>query len=253
METVESWSVRAVNLPEHADNPVHTDLGARAAGHERALVAGTTVYAYLTHPPAAAWGRDWLEHGGGEVRFQSPVFDDDLVEITPRPLTTPTAERTPDTDLGTGVVLEAWSRGERRATFEVWRRADDDRDVADARGPELASFDVVMDEAFCSYAARAGDDLGLDAELGVVHPVLTTVLGNRATIKSVVDGPWIHVRSRIRHLGLVRPGDTVTVASTLADRFDSRAGERAVLDVRLSVDGRPVAAVEHESIVRLRT
>ena len=247
------WSVRAINLPEHRDNPVHTDEGARAAGHERALVAGTTVYAYLTQPATSAWGRTWLESGGGEVRFRSPVFDDDLVEIVPMHDEAGTAHDGSDDARRVGeatVLLEARSRGERRATFEVW---NDPRRVDDPRGAELAPFDVVMDDAFCSYAARAGAELDLDDAPDVVHPVLTTVLGNRATIAGVVDGPWIHVRSRIHHLGLVRGGDVVTVESSLADRFDSRAGERAVLDVRLSVDGRPVAAVEHESIIRLRS
>lgn len=37
-----------------------------------------TTYAYLTHPLIVAWGRDWLQYGGGEVRFRRPVFDGDL-------------------------------------------------------------------------------------------------------------------------------------------------------------------------------
>ena len=43
----------AVNLPEHADNPVHTVEGGLAAGYDGAVVAGTTVFAYLTRPVAA--------------------------------------------------------------------------------------------------------------------------------------------------------------------------------------------------------
>jgi len=49
-----SWTVTAQNLAEHARNPIHTDAGAQAAGFPRALVAGVTTYAYLTHPIAAA-------------------------------------------------------------------------------------------------------------------------------------------------------------------------------------------------------
>ena len=43
--------VVAQNLPEHARNPIHTDEGARAAGFDRALVAGVTTYAYLANVP----------------------------------------------------------------------------------------------------------------------------------------------------------------------------------------------------------
>ncbi|HWM22219.1 MAG TPA: hypothetical protein VNO51_21185, partial [Ilumatobacteraceae bacterium] len=80
---LETWTVRARNLPEHADNRIHTDAGARAAGFPGALVAGVTTYAYLTHPIVAEWGVDWVAGGGGEVRFDAPVFDHDDVTCTP--------------------------------------------------------------------------------------------------------------------------------------------------------------------------
>ena len=80
-----SWTVTAQNLAEHARNPIHTDAGAQAAGFPRALVAGVTTYAYLTHPVAAAWGEHWLSHGGGELRLRRPVFDHDTVQCIPQP------------------------------------------------------------------------------------------------------------------------------------------------------------------------
>ena len=43
----------------------------------------------------------------------------------------------------------------------------------------------------------------------------------------------------------------MVVEGWLVDRFTARSGERAVVDVRISVDGHPVAAIEHEAIVRL--
>ncbi|NNE73457.1 MAG: hypothetical protein HKN26_07330, partial [Acidimicrobiales bacterium] len=110
MDDLQPWSVRAINLPEHADNVVHTDAGAIAAGYPRALVAGTTVYAYLSHVPAAGWGAEWLGTGGAEVRFRAPVYDDDLVEVVPV-----TGED--------GVVVEARVAGDTRATLAVWPKA----------------------------------------------------------------------------------------------------------------------------------
>jgi acyl dehydratase len=79
------WSIVARNLPEHARNRIHTDAGAREAGFPRALVAGVTTYAYLTHPVAEAWGLGWVSSGGGEVRFRRPVFDGDLVRCDIEP------------------------------------------------------------------------------------------------------------------------------------------------------------------------
>jgi len=78
-----AWSIVAQNLPEHARNPIHTDEGAQAAGFPRALVAGVTTYAYMTHPIVAAWGLEWLQSGGGEFRFRKPVFDKDVVTCEP--------------------------------------------------------------------------------------------------------------------------------------------------------------------------
>ncbi len=43
----------------------------------------------------------------------------------------------------------------------------------------------------------------------------------------------------------------MTVSASLVDRFDSRAGERVVLDLIARIDDTPVAHIEHESIVRL--
>ena len=100
---LQPWQTSAINLAEHADNPVHTDEGAKAAGFAAALVAGTTVHAYLTHPPAAAWGAAWLDGGWSELRLLAPVFDEDTVDIVPR----------------TNSVVEAAVDGQLRATLAV--------------------------------------------------------------------------------------------------------------------------------------
>jgi len=60
------WAVTAANLPEHGPNPIHTAPVPRPPAFPRALVAGVTTYAYLTHPIVAAWGEEWLRSGGGE-------------------------------------------------------------------------------------------------------------------------------------------------------------------------------------------
>ena len=77
------WSVQARNLPEHARNPIHTDAGARAAGFDAAIVAGVTVYAYLTRPVVNTWGVDWLRRGGALVEFASPIHADETVDCVP--------------------------------------------------------------------------------------------------------------------------------------------------------------------------
>ena len=85
-----------------------------------------------------------------------------------------------------------------------------------------------------------------------MHPCLWPSLANGVMIRHLVDGPWIHTRSRIVHHSRVAVGSDALVEAAVVDRFDTRAGTRVLLEVRISVDGAPVATIEHEAIVSLR-
>lgn len=229
-----AWSAPAVNLAEHADNPIHTDAGALAAGFPSALVAGVTVYAYMTHVPAAAWGLDWLRAGGAQVRFRSPIFDHDAVAYVPT----------------SGGVVQATVEGEVRSECAVTRVG-----VLPERctgvGEPLEPIEFVAGESWTTYAARAGDDLTIYDDEQILHPVSWMRVANQFFHEQVVTGSWIHVRSHLLHQGVARRGATITATALVVDRFDSRAGERAILDVRISADGQPIATYEHEAIIAL--
>jgi hypothetical protein len=60
------------------------------------------------------------------------------------------------------------------------------------------------------------------------------------------------VRSIIRHHAIAPAGSTADVHAVVVRRYQ-RGGERAVLDVRIEIDGRPMATLEHEAIVDLTT
>ena len=141
------WSVKAQNLPEHARNPIHTDAGAQAAGFPRALVAGVTTYAYMTHPLIVAWGEDWLACGGGEVRFRRPVFDHDVLRCVP---------------VVDGDVVEVQAiTSEPEQPRAIFRAVRDGGAVAPLReGEVLPSKEFQLIDTFsCDYGSRAGDDL----------------------------------------------------------------------------------------------
>lgn len=228
------WSIRAVNLAEHGDNPVHTDAGGRAAGYDGAVVAGTTIYAYLTRPAAQGWGLDWVTGGGAEVRFRAAVLADELLDVDPA-------------DDGTSIIARVGDR--ECAVMSPTRSAVGE--LPSPVGERLEPLVEVLDERWAGYGARAGEDLPLYDEEDLVHPVVWTCLANRIFTTQLVDGAWVHTRSRVAHLGRVTRGSTALVEAWLTDRFTTWAGERAVVDVRVSVDGRPVAAIEHEALVAL--
>jgi acyl dehydratase len=237
----QTWAVRAQNLAEHAVNPIHTDAGAQAAGFPRALIAGVTTYAYLTHPLAAAWGVDWLAHGEAEVRFRSPVFLDDELVCRPEP----------DDEACT---ISGMVGDEVRVTLHGRRRPSTiDKGAPDmGSGEPLRTRHIRLDGEFGhEYGSRAGDDLDLYSRLGLVHPAVWPALANHLVHTQVARGSWIHTASAIRHHEAVRVGSTADVSGVVVRRFDTSAGERAVLDVRIDVDGRPVATIEHTAIVAL--
>lgn len=232
MAALSDWSTSAVNLPEHADNAIHTDEGARQAGFPGALVAGVTVYAYMTHVPATAWGVGWLERGGAEVRFRHPVMDRELVDLLV-------------TD-GTHVSAQVAGQLKSEATFSQVPDTLPERE-----GQPLDAIEFVVDATWSDYGVRGGDDCPIYVRDGIAHATSWPRIANQFCHEQLVSGSWIHVRSKIQHLGLAPVGSIIRATATVAERFDSRAGERAVLDVRISADRQPVAAIEHEAIIRL--
>ncbi len=235
---VAPWTVTARNLPRHAGNPIHTDAGAQAQGFPRALVAGVTTYAYLTHPVVAGWGEAWLAGGGGELRLRRPVFDGDTVICRP----------TPD---GDDVIIDALTtEDEPRATFRAV--AAGGAPPAMREGEVLAPRRIDLAEYGTDYGWDTGDDLTLYRELGIVHPAVWPAVANAVFHTDLVRGSWIHTRSIIRHHGVASADGVADVQAVVVRRFQ-RHGERAVVDIRIEVDGRPVATLEHEAIVDLST
>ncbi len=236
------FRIVAQNLPEHARNAIHTDAGAQAAGFPAALVAGVTSYAYLTHPLAARWGMEWVAYGTTVVRFLRPVFAGDL-------LTCALSEA--------GVV--GWVESPDDLRVEV--SASLDRIDSPAQrvsvGPAplcgpLEPLTITLDGEFGSaYGERAGDDISLYREHGVVHPAVWPALANTVVQEQLAQGSWVHIRSSIRHCRAALVGAEATVAAHVLRRFTTRHGDRAVLDVQIEVDGETVATLEHEALVSL--
>ena len=232
------WSIVAQNLPEHARNPIHTDAGAQAAGFPRALVAGVTTYAYMTHPLVVAWGEDWLTRGGGEIRYRRPVFDQDVLRCVP-------------VFEDNAVLVEAiTSEPEQpRAIFRAVRDGGEVKPLRD--GEVLPSKEFQLIDTFsCDYGSRAGDEFPFYADRGIVHPAVWPALANDIVYNYVARGSWVHMRSIIRHHATAPVGATAELRSVVVRRFESH-GERAVLDVHIFVGGQVVASLEHEAIVAL--
>jgi acyl dehydratase len=237
--SADPWSIVARNLPEHARNPIHTDAGARAAGFDRALVAGVTSYAYCCHEVMERFGIDWVASGEAEVRFRSPVFDGDRLAF-------PVVDRA---DGGLDVTAVAARIERPMVESSAWRAH---RALGESRpGEVLRDVGLRLEGEYGSdYGLRAGDEQMLCQDAGVVHPGVWPALANYVFQHQLARPPWVHTRSLVRHHGLVPTGVDADVSTVVVQRFH-RGGERVLADVVIRVDGTVVATVEHEAIIDL--
>jgi hypothetical protein len=88
-------------------------------------------------------------------------------------------------------------------------------------GEALERRTIVLDGEWGSdYGARAGDDLALYSREGLVHPAVWPALANHVVHTQVARGPWIHLRSIVRHHALVAAGSTSEVHAVVVRRYE---------------------------------
>jgi acyl dehydratase len=264
--------VRARNLYRDAANRIHDDETARRYGYARALVAGVTIYGYLTRLAVATWGPDWLRRGTASVRFLRPVYDGDELTLGGR-----VVARSANPVAGEAVAeLEARERAGAVAATMVaglaWGGpvvAPDPRAYPTAPLPEtppvategtlaalgpLGTPSLVLD---AGTLARAADDLDDPLPVyrtpdGVAHPGLLLRQANRALSENLSLGPWIHVSSDVAHTDLARTGDRLEVRGRVARVYERKGRGWVDLDLLVVADGsRPVARIGHTAIYRL--
>ena len=266
---MERYRVRAKNTATESENKIHDDEVASRLGFSGGLVPGVDVYAYLCHPPSERWGVAWLEQGTMNARFTTPVYDGDEIEV----------EATEGSD-GHGheqlqLVLYD-SRGERCAEAVAGLGR------AEPPGPLLPIADLPPDRPPASpeslgaiqavgvlggfevgfHGGNVGpylDDIREDLELyrsgAAPHPAWLLRQANYILSRNVRLGPWIHVGSECRHLGIARDGDRIGVRGRVVD-LSERKGHRLVdLDVQWVVEGddpRIVMEARHTAIYQPR-
>ena len=254
-----AYQVSAYNLSAASENKIHDDAVAKRFGFTGALVPGVEVYAYACHAPVARWGRDWLERGAAECRFQSPVYDGDLVTVE-------------ETVAAEGIGLLVRREAATCATGRAWMPEEDPPAMGethwqappsqrppaseDSLAPGLwlgtHPFEVTPARA-AEYLAAVRETDPLYAAAGLVHPGLLLRQCNQALVQNVVLGPWIHVGSAVRNLAAARVGDALTVRARVTATAERKGHKSVELDAWvLRGDGVPIARVAHTAIWRPR-
>ena len=251
-------SVVAFNTATASTNRIHDDEVARQFGFRGGLVPGVDVYAYLTHPPAATWGRDWLERGTMRARFVSPVYDGDRVEVVPvgggglevrdsaRALCATATATLPDA-APQAPDPDDWP--------DVAPRTDrppaspEELTPGTALGLDAHTFHAALAEG---YLAEIREDLDIYAAQGIAHPGWILRDANHVLSRNVQLGPWIHVESKTQHLGVVGDGDVVSARAVVTREWEAKGHRFVTLDVLHLGGSRPVARTIHTAIYQPR-
>jgi len=253
---MQTYRVSAFNTAQESENKIHDDAVAQRFGFTGGLVPGVDVYAYMTQPPVARWGRAWLERGTADCRFDKPVYDGKFTDVIP------TAD-------GDGMTLLVQSEGLRCATGRAdlpaaepppdlaafpHRAPPAERPPADeqslAVGLYLGMEPLLYDDAFATkYLADLRETLPIYTQERLVHPGLILRMGNWVLGTNVKLGPWIHVGSAVRHFATGTVGDAITGRAQVVANYTHKGHKFVELDVLvLANEVKPLARIRHTAI-----
>jgi len=269
---LQDQQVRARNLFRDAANRIHDDAVARQHGYAGALVAGVTIYGYLTRLAVTAWGSEWLRRGTASVRFLRPLYDGEPLAISGQVAARSAAETAGEAAIE---IQGGTPRDEIAVTMTAGLAWGGPACIPDPRGyparplpaapvpataTGLASIEVLgapVLDLDAAALARAADDLEDPSPLyrgveAVVHPGLLLRQANRALAENVALGPWIHVASDVAHCGTAAAGDRLETRGRVARTYERKGRGWVDLDLLIFARGaRPIARVYHTAIYRL--
>lgn len=246
----------AFNTATASANKIHDDEVAKRFGFRGGLVPGVDVYAYLCHPPAARWGRAWLERGTMRARFHSPVYDGHDVVVT-----SPDGSRLELRDGDELCADGAAGLGDpvRAPDPAAWPDVEQSDDPPPAAPEVLVPGTALGLEPHGFHAgphAQYLDDvretLPLYAAERIAHPGWILRDANYVLSTNVRLGPWIHVESAVQHHGVVEDGQVVGCRALVTEEWEHKGHRFVRLDVLHTADGRPVARTDHTAIYRPR-
>jgi acyl dehydratase len=257
-----AYRVLAHNSATESENRIHHDDVARRYGFAGGLVPGVTVYAYMTRPVVATFGRAWLERGTMETRFIRPCYDGDDLTISAdgdKGALDLTARRAGEEVIATGRACLPSAAVPPALDAYPATPLPDDRppatyDTLDALG-DLGSWEATFRaEHAPAFLDEIGDDLALYRDSGVAHPGYLLLSANWILGANVRLGPWMHVGSEVTNFGVVEGGDRVSTRGRITDLFDRKGHRFAELDLLLVAnDTRPVQHVRHTAIYEIAT
>ncbi len=261
------YRVNAYNTATESENRIHANDVAKDFGFRGGLVPGVDVYAYMTHPPASRWGLPWLEHGSMSARFLKPVYDGEwvTVEMSDQEETADGPSATITVHDERGDLCAAGSAGlppgpPPAIDVAAYPSAPLPEHAPPASAAALLAADPMGSleggfhlEHAPSYLDDVREALPVYLDEAIAHPGWLLRTANFILATNVVLGPWIHVESAVRHLGLVRDGDRISTRGRPRSVFERKGHQLVTLDVLIVAnDTTPVMHIEHTAIYEPR-
>lgn len=255
------YEIRAHNLSRESENRIHDDRVAQSLGFDGSLVPGVEIYAYACHFPVQVWGPSWLESGQARCHFFKPVYDGQRVSITahgdgPHCLSMNVVSNGVDC-----AIVEAWLEQPRHEPgperFEerplpANRPQANESSLSPGTWLGTVSLDVTP-ELWTAYLGAVFETNPVYQDAAIVHPGQILRLCNQALIRNVTLDVWVHKASLIRHRGLAKAGEALSVRSQVIANYEHKGHRLADLDMMVLAGGnRPIAHVAYTAIYRLR-
>ncbi|HEY3135320.1 MAG TPA: hypothetical protein VGL29_04655 [Blastocatellia bacterium] len=257
--------VRARNTSADSENKIHDDATAAKYGFRAGLVPGITVYAYMTVPIVERFGIDWLERGSMQVKFRKPFYDGEEVTVRAEAdegadgiKVTLEAEREDGTVCATALAtMSNHSGGLTAPPLEDYPQAPlptlEARPVASreslAAGAVLGTLTETIEAVDSNLLESLDERLPIYFGAEVAHPFVLLGLANQILMRNYRLGPWIHAASDLTNWRVAHVGDEISVRGRIAECFERKGHEFAVLDLLLVANGkRIVQQVRHTAI-----
>lgn len=261
------WSATAFNPVPGSENRIHSDDTARVYGFRGGLVPGVVVSAYLLHPAAVAWGRDFLEHGHAHVSVRSPVYDGETFRVE---LSDATADRydarlvdardalcaTAHVSLPGRVAKTPVRRGDRLLFRDDARPLASRTVMEDLRKAGLSALRTRFSEKaeITGYLRDPALMAPVFADEHLATPAFVLGLTNWVLAGNVRMPAWLHLETESRFFRAIELDTEVVAEAAIVDLFEKKGHHFVDVDVAIfdEKDDAALAAVRLRAIYRLR-
>jgi len=259
------YRVRAAPSEIEPPNLIYQDEQARHYGYRGGLVPTASIYAYMSHSLVELLGRDWLDRGSAEVRFEHPLFDGEELRVSGQVSSVEEdgslgidyrAENGSGVACGLGAAwlpahetrpepsMEQYPRGKLEERQRVSLQS---LDVGHILCPFQAEFTWKQQWEYCQKNIRDH----LPQYQSAIHPGWLLTLANWILVANYDLPAWVPISSRVQHFHLQETECLVDVRGLVSEKYEYKGHHVMVLDLAVFADSRCLQIIRNTVIFRV--